>query len=147
VPGPAWVLAAVCGLSASAFAAPFVSAQATSGVGALDLDGEGSASLHIVKVAQVSLFTDGLEGLTLVIAPAELGKVDGSTPIAFQIVIVARDAAAPSSAAFTTPAGTIYTLDLPTGSSERDLYIKYLPRVQQDPGTYNASVMLAVSDR
>jgi hypothetical protein len=124
-----------------------VSVQAISGVSALDLDGEGSAALHIVKVARVSLFTDGLEGLTLAIAPAGLGKADGSTSIELQVVVVARDAAAPSAAAFTSPAGAIYTLVLPTGSSERDLYIKYLPRVRQDPGSYNASIMLAVSDR
>ena len=147
MPSPTWLLATLCGLSASALAAPSVSVQATSGVTALDLDGEGSASLHIVKVARVSLFTDGLEGLTLAISPAGLGKADGSTPIEFQVVIVARDAAAPSAAALSTAATTLYTLALPTGSSERDLYIKYLPRVRQDPGTYSASVLLAVSDR
>lgn len=142
-------LTAACVLASStvALATPSVTATATSGATVLVLDGEGSATTHVVKIADVSLWTDAAAGLTVSISSGSLTKADGRTPIPFQVLLVDDGAAAPAAAAFTTPSGTTYTWSSTSaGSFERDLYIKYTPASLQDPGAYTASVDLSVVD-
>jgi len=123
-----------------------VTAQSTLGASGLVLDGRGIATTRIVKVAAISFSTDTAAGLTLTIASGSLTKA-GGTPVAFQVVLVARDAAAPSSGAFTTPSGSSYQVSTASPSTvERDLYIMYRAAALQDPGTYSATIDLDVFD-
>jgi hypothetical protein len=140
--------AATCLLLATpAQAAPSVTAQAVAGVTGLPMDGRGSASTHIVKIADISASTASTGGFTMSISSGNLTKGDGSTPVAFQVVLVAQGASAPSSSAFTTASGTTYRLiTSDAGSVDRDLYIKYTPASLQDPGTYSAAVQIQVQD-
>lgn len=143
-------LATVCVLVATtsaAFAVPSVTVSPDAGAGALVLDGTGSSTTRIVKIADVSLWTDAAGGSIVSITPGSLTKADGRTPVPLQVVLVADGASAPLAAAFTTPAGTTYTWSSTgPGALERDLYIKYRPADLQDPGTYTASVDLDVVD-
>jgi hypothetical protein len=124
-----------------------VTVQSAAGATSLELDGRGSASTHIVKIAELSLTTDAAVGLTVTITSGSLAKADGSTPVSFRIVLADRDAPAPSSAAFTTPSGTPYVLSTSAaGSVAKDVYIKYTPAALQDPGSYAASVAIDVVD-
>lgn len=138
----AWLALATPGL-----AAPSVSAQATALAIGLALDGVGSASTHIVKIADVSASTAASSGFTLSVSSGYLTKADGRTPVAFQVALVAAGASAPSSSAFTTPTGTPYTFSTGSaGAVDEVLYIKYTPAALQDPGTYSAVVDLDVRD-
>jgi hypothetical protein len=124
-----------------------VTAQRAAGATGLDLEGRGSASTHIVKIAEVSLTTDSGRGFTVTITSGSLGKADGSTPVAFQVVLVDRDALAPSAAAFTNPSGTSYLFPTTSaGPVEKDLYIKYASAALQDPGSYASSVEIDIVD-
>jgi hypothetical protein len=112
----------------------------------LALEGQGSTNTHIVKVADLALSTDNSRGLTLTISSGSLTKT-GGTSIPFQVTTVANGAGTPSTAAFTTPAGSNYTFSAVLGdTTARDLYIKYTSAVLQDPGAYNAAISLVVTD-
>jgi hypothetical protein len=139
-------LSLVLGRSAVAHAAPTVSVQATAAASSLDLDGEGSAQTHIVKVAEVALASDAAQGFTVFVSADRL-SVAGGTPIALQVVLVPDGAPAPSSADFTTPSGSTYTFATATaGGVSMDLYIAYTPATLQDPGAYAAFIDLGVVD-
>ncbi|HEY9627568.1 MAG TPA: hypothetical protein V6C84_09725 [Coleofasciculaceae cyanobacterium] len=112
----------------------------------LDLDGEGSATTHIVKVSDITVSTDNSNGLTLTLTSNRLNKVDGAD-IDFQVTTVENDAIAPSGAAFTVASGDSYTyVTEAAGTESRDLYIRYTPNALQDPGHYSASIQASVVD-
>lgn len=130
----------------SAAAAPTVVATATSGAVALDLDGEGSATEHVVKVADLTLETLNQHGLSVSISSGGLTKSGGSS-IPFQVTTVPSGAAPPGSGSFTVASGGTYVFETDVaGSTARDLYLRYTPAALQDPGTYGASVSLSVMD-
>jgi hypothetical protein len=134
------------GFASTAFAGAAVSAQSTLAASGLVLDGRGTASTRIVKVAEITFSTDTQNGATLTIASGSLTKA-GGTPVAFQVVVVARQATAPTSGAFTTPSGSSYGVyTSAAGVAERDLYIMYRASSLQDPGAYSASIDLDVID-
>lgn len=139
-----FVATLLLGTPAHALAAPSVSAQATAGANGLALEGMGSASTHIVKVADVLVSTDAANGCTLSITSGSLTKA-GGTPIAFQVVLVADGVSPPSASEFPAESGTAYTFaTTAAGTVAKDLYIKYLPASLQDPGPYTASIALNV---
>jgi hypothetical protein len=137
----------------SIVAAPMSPANAGSSVavqpaaGAMDLvmDGTGSVTTHVVRIAVVMVAGDGPRGFTLGIGSGSLTKL-GGRPVAFQVAVVDHDAAVPTASAFTTPSGMRHALSVGPGSYTKDLYIKYCSAALQDPGTYSASVDLDVFD-
>lgn len=137
-----WVL-----LAQGALAASSATAVATSQAASLPLDGEGSSTERIVKVADVQITADGTLGFTLTVTSGSLGKSDGLTPIPFQVVTVAQGASAPTAASFTAPAGEAHTYISPTpGNTTRELYVRYTAATLQDPGAYSASVSVTIAD-
>ncbi|PSR15542.1 hypothetical protein C8255_22575 [filamentous cyanobacterium CCP3] len=139
-------LGSVVSIVQPAVGLPFLSTSATAISTSLDLDGEGSASTHIVKVADILFSTDHSGGLTLWLTSGNLTKVNGSD-ISFQVTTVANDAIAPSSSDFTVPSGQVYTyVTLAAGSESRDVYILYTPSALQDPGAYSATIDISVVD-
>jgi hypothetical protein len=130
-----------------AFSLPTITSTATSVATNLTLDGEGSASTHIVKVANLELSTDDSDGLTLTISSESLTKSGGETPIPFQVTTVAAGSGSPSASDFPVSPSSNYTVSTNSaGSSSKDLYIKYTPATLQDPGAYSASISLVVTD-
>jgi hypothetical protein len=124
-----------------------VTVQGTAGATGLELDGRGSASTHIVKIAEISLTTSAAGGFTVTVTAGSLIKVDGSTPVSLRVVLVDRDAPSPSAAAFTIPSGTPYVFSTTAaGTVEKDAYIKYTPAALQDPGAYAAVVEIDIVD-
>jgi hypothetical protein len=112
----------------------------------LDLDGQGTASTHIVKVANITVSTDNPDGLTLVISSGSLSK-SGGTDIPFQVTTV-EDGSGPASAGdFTSSSGSNYSFNTSTaGTHDRDLYIRYSSAELQDPGHYSSSITITVLD-
>lgn len=108
------------------------------------MDSGGATVTRIVKVADVSIASDGANGFTLSITSATLTKA-GGTPVAFQVALVDVMAPAPGASAFTTPSGTLFTY-VGSGLQDKALYIKYTLPTYQDPGTYTAQVDLDVVD-
>jgi len=134
-------------MPALALAEPSVTVSASSAAGDLPMDGQGTASTHVVKIADLTLATVDADGLTVYITSGNLTNAEGRTPVAFQVLLVNDGASAPSPSSFTTASGTSYTL--PTGAAgtvEKDLYIKYAPASLQDPGVYSAHVDISVVD-
>lgn len=129
-----------------AFAIPTLTTTPSSNANNLTLDGEGSTSSRIVKVATLTASTINLTGFTLTISSGTIGK-SGGTPISFQVVTVNSGDPAPTAAEFTVPAGNNYeyTTSL-AGAKNRDLYIYYTPGSLQDPGSYNGSILINISD-
>lgn len=120
--------------------------NSTSIATALDLDGTGNSSTHIIKVADLNLSTSNLQGCTLVISSSNLSKPGGRS-IAFQITTVTDGASAPSTGGFTTPSGDAYTFSTSNaGTTDRDVYIRYTAAPLQDPGTYSASITFSSSE-
>jgi hypothetical protein len=116
--------------------------------GALDLDGVGvgSASQHIVNVADVTLTTNTEAGLTLTVSSGDLEITAGvGSPISYQVATVAGGAAAPGVLAFSA-SGTPYTSNSIAGTLHKDLYIMYTPADLQTPGDYIATITLSVLD-
>ena len=129
------------------FSLPAITSSTTSVASNLTLDGEGSASTHIVKVANLELSTDDSDGLTLTNSSENLTKSGGKTPIPFQVTIVAAGSGSPSASDFSVSSGSNYTVSTSSaGSSSKDLYIRYTPAALQDPGAYNTSISLVVTD-
>lgn len=124
-----------------------ITSTTTTEAGTLDLGGEGgTASAHIVKVADLAITTNNEQGYTLTVDSGDLTK-NGGTPIAYQVTSVADAATAPASGDFATASGTDYTVGtLVAGAAPKDLYIKYTPAALQDAGVYGATINLTVAD-
>ena len=134
----------ICVLSAQA--APTLTTTSTANAGQLDLDGEGNASTHVVKVADLEISTDGSSGLTLTISSGDIDRVGGQA-VSFQVTTVNDNASPPSSGDFSTLSGNDYTYATGSaGTENRDVYILYTPLTFQDPGNYTGSIDLSVSD-
>lgn len=130
-----------------AFSLPAIISSTTSVASNLTLDGEGSASIRIVKVANLELSTDDSDGFTLTISSESLTKSGGETPIPFQVTTVAAGSASPSASDFSVSPGSNYTISTTfAGSSSKELYVKYTPAALQHPGAYNTSISLIVTD-
>ncbi len=130
-----------------AFSLPTIISSTTSVATNLTLDGEGSASSRIVKVANLELSTADPDGFTLTISSQSLTKSGGETPISFQVTTVSTGSGSPSASDFPAPSGSNYTVSTSSaGSSAKDLYIRYTPATLQDPGAYSASISLVVTD-
>lgn len=140
-------LALLLAAAPPALAVTSLTTSATSNADKLALDGTGSSSEHIVKVADLAITTDSPNGYTLSVSSGNLSNADGQTPIALQVTTVTDGAPAPGSAEFTTPSGSNYSVSTASaGQADQDLYIKYTPAALQDPGLYSASIALLVSD-
>jgi hypothetical protein len=142
------VLAAALALGGTgvARATPAIIVASSAGAVGLTLDGQGSSSTRIVKVAGLSLSTDAASGLTVSITSGALTR-PGGTSITFQVTLVDHDASPPALGAFTVASGSPYLFS--TGGAatvEKDLYIKYTPARLQDPGGYAAAIDLDVID-
>lgn len=141
---PAFAL--LCGLLGLADASSSVAASQVAQATGLELDGTGSATVHIVRVADVVAMTNSPNGFTLSISSGNLTK-PGGQPVAFQVVLVDRDASPPSTGQFTTSSGTTYTLITSAAvTTDKDLYIKYRSAALQDPGSYAAGIVLDIAD-
>lgn len=130
-----------------AFAQPSITVSANSNNSNLNLAGEGNASEYIVKVATLAIAEFGANGFTLSVSSGSSGslaKVNGETPIHFQVTTVPKDSNPPGTTAFSTSSGSNYTLSSNLGSL--DLYIKYTPAALQDPGNYSSNLNLDVVD-
>ncbi|MBD1909195.1 MULTISPECIES: hypothetical protein [unclassified Leptolyngbya] len=139
-------LGIVASIAFPASGVPTLSTTSTTVSTSLDLDGEGNASTHIVKVADITIATHNSRGFTLTLTSASLTKSDGND-IDLQITTVSNDAGVPSNGDFTVPSGHTYTYVTETdGSENRDVYIRYTPDHLQDPGTYSASIRISVVD-
>lgn len=143
-------LAGCIGIIASiaypAWGLPSLSTSSTAMTTHLDLDGEGTATTHIVKVADITISTDSATGLILYVTSGSLAKVDGAD-IDFQVTTVEDEAIAPSHGDFTVFSGNTYTYVTPAATAEsRDVYIRYTPNPLQDPGSYSALIQLSVAD-
>ena len=129
-----------------ALAVPTLTTTPTINASQLDLDGEGNASTHVVKVADIALSTDSSSGLTLTISSGDIERIGGQ-PVSFQVTTVADNASPPNSGDFSTPSGNNYTYVTDSaGTENRDVYILYTPLSFQDPGSYTHSVDLFVTD-
>lgn len=122
-----------------------ITATDTAGAAALDLDGDGTAAEHIVKVADAFMTTNNEQGLTLALSGGNLTKA-GGTSIAYSVVTVADEAAAPLTGDVGWAVGATTDVSAGEGDHPRDLFIKYTPAALQDPGTYSGSISLTVSD-
>jgi hypothetical protein len=118
----------------------------TEDASALGLDGAGSATEHIVKIADLAISTNNEQGFLLTVSSGNIAKSGGSA-IAYQVTTVADGASAPATGAFLVASGESYTVSTTAaGAGNKDLYIKYTPATLQDPGNYAATVNLTVTD-
>lgn len=142
-------LLVVAGLlvSGTAAAEPVLSVSATANASGLTLDGQGSSTTRIVKVADVGVTSIGTNGVTLSISSGNLTKA-GGTSIPFQVTLVDDGAAAPAPSDFTVASGSTYQLVTQglTSSIAKDLYIMYRGKDLQDPGAYDATISIMVVD-
>lgn len=129
-----------------AFSLPTIISSTTSVANNLILDGKGSARPHLVKIANLELSTADPDGFTLTISSQSLTKSGGETPIPFQVTTVAAGES-PNDSDFSISPGSNYTVSTTSaGSSFKDMYIKYTPAALQDPGAYNTSISLVITD-
>lgn len=131
-------------MGAPALATPVLSVNEVTGFDNLPLDGEGSASEHIIHVADVSVSTVAPNGYTLSISSGSLEKTGGQS-ISFQVTAVDNNASAPASGDFNISSGNSYTI-CETAAQDLDIYVKYQPAVLQDPGNYTHSVTITAED-
>lgn len=136
------------GLSGTVDSTLTITGSATAGATALNLQGTGNAGVEtIVKSADLAIDTNNSAGYTLTVSSGNLVNATATTPIAYQVTTVADAAAAPAAAGFTVASGTNYTVaSSAAGSVPKDLYIKYTPATNQDPGTYTATISVSVVD-
>jgi phage tail sheath gpL-like len=107
-----------------------------------------STGEKIVLVSELAISTNNDQGFTLTATDdgAGLTKTGGAT-ISFKVKTVVAGATAPISAAFTDAVGAPTSFgSTAAGSKNGDLYIKYNPAASQDPGQYDGSIGLTVSD-
>jgi hypothetical protein len=115
-----------------------ISASPTENAETLDLSG----GVHTVKVGDISMSTNNEQGLTLTVTSGALTK-SGGTSIPFQVSTVAPA----GSPVFTVLSGTNYVFSNEVaGPVPLDLYIRYTAATFQDPGYYDGSIDLTVSD-
>lgn len=127
-----------------ALATPLLSVNEVAGFDNLPLDGEGSASEHIIHVVDVSVSTTEPNGYTLSISSGSLAKIGGQN-ISFEVTAVDNNASVPSSGDFNTASGNSYEI-CETAAKDLDIYIKYQPLALQDPGNYTHSITIAAED-
>jgi len=144
--GFAPTMALLCGLYGPANASSSVMTSQVAQATALELDGTGSATVHIVRVADIVAMTNSANGFTLSISSGSLTKAGGQ-PVAFQVALVDHDTPPPTTSSFTTSSGTTYIL-ITSGavSTDKDLYIRYRSATLQDPGAYSAGIVLDIAD-
>ncbi len=129
------------------FAESSVSIDVMPSTSSLILDGEGSATTHIVKVSTLSLSTDSSKGFTVTISSGNLTKASLETPISYQVITVISADNPPSSGDFNVASGNNYAfVTNQVGSQNRDLYILYTPANFQDSGTYSANITILITD-
>lgn len=127
-------------------ALPAVTTTPTSDAGNLLLDGQGTATTQVVKVATLTLSTDSPNGYTVFVSSGNVAKLD-ATSIPFQVTIVDAGSSSPGEGAFTVASGNNYTLSTSqANTANKDLYIRYTPAALQDPGSYSASILLTIVD-
>ena len=142
---PYLALLLLAAATAPAYATSSITASGSTGVN-LTLDGGGSATNHIVKVANLTMDTDNILGFVASISSGSLTK-PGGTPISFQVTLVDEGAAPPSLTAFTVPSGTRLTFGtIAPGVVHKDLYILYRAAPFQDPGAYSATINCDITD-
>jgi hypothetical protein len=130
-----------------AFANPDISNSITSLASNLPLDGTNSSTTHIVKVSTLALSTTSSKGFTVTISSGSITKIGPETPIAYHVTTLPSGTNAPSVADFSVASGNNYTFSTnQAGSQSRDLYIFYTPVKMQDPGRYNANIILSIAD-
>lgn len=131
----------------AALAASSVTSVAISQSTALPLDGEGTSTERIVKVADLQIASDSPLGFTLTVTSGSLSKADGETPIRFQVVTVAAGDPPPTAAMFTAAPGESHVFRSDVGGNvTRELYVRYTPAALQDPGTYSHMVSVTAVD-
>ena len=134
-------------VATTAGASSSVTTTPSAGATDLTLDGEGTSSTHIIKVADLSLWTDSSAGFTVNVTSGVLSK-SGGTSVPFKVALVADGAATPGAGAFTVPSGmTLSFSSFVPGAVEKDLYIMYTPAALQDPGPYAATIDVDIVDR
>jgi hypothetical protein len=120
-----------------------MSATPTNAASALDLM---TASEQIVKVADLAASTNNDQGLTWTMSSGDLAKSGGQS-IAYKVLSVADGGSAPATGAFIVDSGDDHVVgNSAAGSFDRDLYIKFTPAGSQDPGIYEGTINLSVSD-
>jgi hypothetical protein len=120
-----------------------VSAQATAGASTLDL----SPNQKIVKVADLTMSTNNVEGLTVHASSGNLENAEQHA-IAFQVLVGEDEAQeAPAATAFTSASGQPFDHEIALqGEHLRDLWIKYSPVATDDPGNYTGTINVTVTD-
>ena len=130
-----------------AFATPDISNNITSLASNLPLDGTNSSTTHIIKISTLALSTTSSKGFTVTISSGNITKIGQETPIAYHVTTLDSGTNAPNAADFSVPSGNNYTFSTnQAGSQSRDLYIFYTPVKMQDPGRYNANIILSIVD-
>jgi len=102
------------------------------------------SGIQIVNVADVEMDTNNEQGLALSASAGNLTKT-GGTSIAYLVTSVTHGGTAPLAGAFSAGPYTVFSTST-NGSVLQDLYIKYTPAAQQDPGDYAGEITLNVSD-
>ncbi len=122
-----------------------VTSTATGGAGTLSLYGVGTAQNNVVvKVADLALTTNNTTGVTVTATP-DAGLTNGTSTLAYQVLIVGDAASAPADTAFAAGADTDNVNDFSGGASARDLYIEYDAPALLDPGAYTGVITVSVT--
>lgn len=129
-----------------------VTSTATAGASALNLYGVGTATPDVVvHVADLALTSNSAQGVTLSASSTGLLRNPSNETLAYQVLIVANGASAPSAASFTAASVTddvlVGTGGFVDGAASRDLYIEYDAPALLDPGAYAGSITVTVADK
>lgn len=114
---------------------------ASAGGANLVMDGIGvTVEEHIIKVSDLVVSTNNLAGVT--VAATSSGALTNAHDVAvpFTMGVFATDAV-PASAAFPSP-----SLSRPTAATPCYLWIAYSPALVLDPGLYQATITLTLTD-
>jgi hypothetical protein len=135
------VLALVMAAAGSALAAS-LEVQPTAATTALALNGDGTSTSRIVKIAELTIVASGVRGCRVWIAGGSLVR-SGGAALPFEVVVAARGSPAPPATAFTVGE---YRFATTAPITSVDVYIKYRPAALQGPGSYTASVAIDAVD-
>ncbi len=127
----------------SVSAQPVLNVNPSTDRNSLTLDGTGTSSTHIAKIADLTVSSVAQNGYTLVITSGNISKSDGQD-IPYQVTAV-NTGTNPTSGSFTVPAGSSYIL-CSTTTQSLDVYIRYTPASLQDPGLYSSVVSVTAED-